>query len=384
MVFSSLAELDVVLSNYLSTREWDAVAQRIYAELGDKDSLEKLLRIVFENPNDFIRTFSKHLYFLNLYGTFLAKAYSIALLLLDERRIVLNPVMLVNELYRPHYLVSLYNPLVLTYLYLNHSDHYEHNVWRTLQDQLIIYEFNPIHPTTYIYRDYLFHVSLKYKEFVSSLYGKCGLRNSDVLEKVLQGIPVENIALAFKNYLRLVSSLLSILRVTLYTYAKSSQTISDSEGLSENLLKRIRLIRDNYRHMVSTSINRQISMINALLDIEGMVFRDSLVKLFEILTSNYEVFRQSVYEVLVFTYETYRFKQYEEQFKRINYSYINSLAFTIYKLVSVVDKVVLSKDYLDLLKETLYREGEPYSSLRERLSSLEGDAPRWLEELRSR
>ncbi|MEM1790245.1 MAG: hypothetical protein QXP72_04650 [Desulfurococcaceae archaeon] len=381
---TSMNELDFLLGRLVSISYDQSIFYRkIYEELGDRNSLEKLLRFVFEKPEDIRRVLSKYINVINSYGTFLAKAYSIALLISGLGKDGLNPITLINELYRPHHLISLYNPLVLTYLFVYHRDIYEQHILRILSDQLVMYEFNPVHHAIYLYRDHLFHVSLKYEEIVSYLYGKYGLRNNALFKNLLQDLSINTIALSFRNYIRIVSSLLELLRATLYAYMRSLESLETYSGLSENLMRRIRIIHDNYRYSFSTSINKLLDILNAMLDIEGKVFRDSLVNIVKILLDEHEIFRLSRYEILVFTYETHKFREYMDRLKEIMYDRATNLTITLDNLVSVINNVIINNEYIDLLKDILSKEEEPYLTLRKKITRLTGVLPKWIEELRS-
>ncbi|MEM1760339.1 MAG: hypothetical protein QXL41_02000, partial [Desulfurococcaceae archaeon] len=83
------------------------------------------------------------------------------------------------------------------------------------------------------------------------------------------------------------------------------------------------------------------------------------------------------------TYETHKFREYMDRLKEIMYDRATNLTITLDNLVSVINNVIINSEYIDLLKDILSKEEEPYLTLRKKITRLTGVLPKWIEELRS-
>ncbi len=131
--------------------------------------------------------------------------------------------LLLKTLILPHHFISLYNPLVLTYIAINHGTLFKRTVLNPLIEKLIIYEANPNTYKILLYRDVLIVIGilsyytntipLLYQEFEHSwIIDYIESRNVKILNTTKNKV--------FESYIRVLKGLMETMRYTISSLEK--------------------------------------------------------------------------------------------------------------------------------------------------------------------
>ncbi|RLG89081.1 MAG: hypothetical protein DRO16_04515, partial [Thermoprotei archaeon] len=131
--------------------------------------------------------------------------------------------LLLRTLISPHHFISLYNPLVLTYIALNHSTLFKKTVFNPLIEKLVIYEANPNTYRILLYRDVLIVIGMLsyYTDVIPLLYQEFEhswvidyIENKNV--KILDTTKIK----VFESYIRVLKGLMETIRYTISSLEK--------------------------------------------------------------------------------------------------------------------------------------------------------------------
>ena len=308
---------------------------------------KRLLEISLRYPRELYELYRYNIDLIQKYPLFI-KSFTITAMgagikLSDE--FVRN--LLLKTLISPHHFISLYNPLVLTYIAINHSTLFKRTVLNPLIEKLVIYEANPNTYKILLYRDvlivigilsyYIDVIPLLYQEFEHSwIIDYIESKNVRILDTTKIKV--------FESYIRVLKGLMETIRYTI----SSLEKIEDFETRIEECHseKIVYEILKLYVDLIWKSSIKNLEILKKyLIGLIGLSYDElfSTIKtiLNKILSESING-EKSIYNVFAFLLETSLFDEtISETISRKKYSSI-----------SIEDYDVIIK-YIDEINDTI-------------------------------
>ncbi len=284
--------------------------------------------------------------------------------------------LLLKTLISPHHFISLYNPLVLTYIAINYSTLFKRTVLNPLIEKLVIYEANPNTYKILLYRDvlivigilsyYIDVIPLLYQEFEHSwIIDYIESKNVRILDTTKIKV--------FESYIRVLKGLMETIRYTI----SSLEKIEDFETRIEECHseKIVYEILKLYVDLIWKSSIKNLEMLKKyLIGLIGLSYYElfSTIKtiLNKILSESING-EKSIYNVFAFLLETSLFDE----------TISENISSKKYSSISIEDYDVIIK-YIDEINDTItssmkkrftnplikiYIDKEPYRTLVKRI-----------------
>ena len=311
---------------------------------------KRLLEISLRYPRELYELYRYNIDLIQKYPLFI-KSFTITAMgagikLSDE--FVRN--LLLKTLISPHHFISLYNPLVLTYIAINHSTLFKRTVLNPLIEKLVIYEANPNTYKILLYRDvlivigilsyYIDVIPLLYQEFEHSwIIDYIESKNVRILDTTKIKV--------FESYIRVLKGLMETIRYTI----SSLEKIEDFETRIEECHseKIVYEILKLYVDLIWKSSIKNLEILKKyLIGLIGLSYDElfSTIKtiLNKILSESING-EKSIYNVFAFLLETSLFDEtISETISRKKYSSISIEDYdVIIKYIDEINEVIISR-----------------------------------------
>ncbi len=251
--------------------------------------------------------------------------------------------LLLKTLVSPHHFISLYNPLVLTYVAINYSTLFKTTIFNPLIEKVNIYEANPNTYKILLYRDVLILIGILsyYTDTIPLLYQE--FEHSWIIDyiesrnvKILNSTKIK----VFESYIRVLKGLMETIRCIISSFEKIEDFETRIEEChSEKIVYEILKL---YVDLIWKSSIKNLEILKKyLIGLMGLSYDElfSTIKIIlnKILCESINS-EKSIYSVFAFLLETSLFDEtISETISRMKYSNINVEDYEV--IIKYIDKM---------------------------------------------
>ncbi len=375
------------LYDLINTGRYDLVILREYLELMDKNiphgfhrvkqlasafnsdkAAERLLNIVFENPNGVYEILSRRKQLIQGLGGVLLKAYIISSLFTGNEALVSSNIVF-REILELHPLISMYNPLVLFYVNIRRPDLFKKAIVKPIYTKLALYEANPHIIKTILFRDFLLTIGLCRETVFETLYNGMNVERYALVKSYCsQVFDQETSSIAINAYMRVLRSLIEILRYVMISIDRYDKLINRlSRERRDNILY---FILDKYFNSSRDKLALEASSLIKIFD--GLVaygrdnVADAIVKAINSFIEDKKLGIMPLYNALTLYIEIAflleDIKYYPHIADRIG---LTNQASILRRLLSLIEKSLVKRE--NDVNDILNNSSEPYITLRRRV-----------------
>ncbi len=294
---------------FRSIRHGDINPYEVNSLINTPESAKKLLELSLRYPKELYELYRYNIDLIGKYPLFIKSliitAMGVRVRLNDD--FVRN--VLLKTLITPHHYISLYNPLILTYMVMNYSALFKRTILNPLIDKVVIYEANPNTYKILLYRDVLITIGILsyYTDIIPILYQE--FEYSWIIDYIeARNVKILNTTMTkvFESYIRVLKGVMETIRYIL----SSLEKIEDFETRIEECHseKIVYEILKLYVDLVWRSSIKNLEVLKKyLIGLLGLNY-DELFSTIKYLFNKilYETINEekSIYNVLAFLLET--------------------------------------------------------------------------------
>ncbi len=357
------AFLDILSNIRLKYRRFsEVIRDKIYRLYNSEKFTYRLLELALTH-NELYRVLVKYKK-TTLQLSLLRKAYAITGLVNNEYTISCSD--LLQVLVKPHKLISLYNPLIITYINKYCSREYL-SLINALKKKTPVYEANPSYLNTILFRDfYIYSILLYDKISIHKLYMDLG----EYVEKIIgnNSIDLNELVLIINSYNRVLSSVIQLIRLSskmLDEYKEIDNEFSIKGYETRYVREVVEWYLKSILRLLNTILTTSINTFISLTGVSKENISDTILSAYKTYTSSNEIVEKTGYTILKLLLEISLYNEYSYYVEKHDLE----LGVLINDFINTLKTVIIDsiKHSSEAYKRILLLEGEPYDTLRKRL-----------------